>query len=139
MFTDQRIAQAILNILITSDVMTADDQAFLRENATEVDVRERLNAEQIGNFGAYWSTLGVWMRVNGGDQAATMAAQVPGRQVNGLAAPAPVGSINRSMYEDCFRSVNRNIGSKNFSLVKAISNQIRFANNFLPPEEDEDN
>jgi hypothetical protein len=124
-FTDNQLATAMSERLVTVNIMTADERTVLLEDPTENNVREKLIGPQLKNFQAYWDLLGVWMGENGGDITLTSGTNVPGR-VSGN----PVGIGLKAIYNDAFRDVNQHILTLGFLPVKAVSNQLRLISVF---------
>lgn len=120
-YTDQELATEMRGQLVTSNVMTAEERTYLLENSTENDVREKLTAEQLGNFGNYWQAIGEWVNNHGGD-----FATLSGTNAQGRTGGNPQGLAARALYNDAFKDVRDYIDEPNFSAVKAVSNQLRF-------------
>ncbi len=134
-FSDQDLAKSMSTELVNSGLMTSSQLAsFITGDSTENAVRETLTSQQLANFQTYWQSLGKWMSDNGGNIATTTAMNVDGRTLRGVSAIKPVGIGLVPLYNDAFYDTNTYIGKPNFSVVKAVSNQLRFIDVMLDVE-----
>ncbi|SFQ79688.1 hypothetical protein [Hymenobacter arizonensis] len=120
-FTDAQLAGAMKGFLVTSELMTQQQQDILLENSTESNVGETLSAQQLTNFGAYWQALGAWMAGQGGNIATTTGTNAPGRQGGN-----PAGLQLIPLYNDTFNDVNAHLNQSGWKPGKAVANQLRF-------------
>ncbi len=99
----------------------------LLKDSTERNVRAQLLSGSFtevglkGRFKSYWNTLGFWLKAKEGD-----ITTIRGRRQNGRVGGNVSGVGNIAMYDDTFYQVQKFINFSHFKTCKAISNQIRF-------------
>ena len=136
MFTDKDLALAMQSQLIQHVIPAPtprgpDVLSQLLKDSTEINVRAQLLSSSFtetglkGKFNGYWQGLGFWLKQHGGDLTTLGGVIQTGRtggKVTGLG--------NIAAYDDAFRQTQLNIGSPNFLVCKAVSNQLRFVVQF---------
>lgn len=107
--------------LLASGVLTKEQLKMLQDDATEVNVKEKIPASQLSDFTKYWKSVGAWVNSQGGNITTLSGNKTDGRQ-----GGDPKAKHIKILYNDAFNDVRQWIDKPQFSIVKAVSNHLRF-------------